>query len=386
MRRRFKIPVLSRLAWAWLAFAAVCAGLVLFAASDDGRRRAVAAMAVEGIERLAPPAREDEPGGIPTMDAARRLAAAPPEEQAQDALAGATDSWTPPEDPGADIVITVDGAPAEAANAARPAALAPIPIAAPNPDLLKRSAYGHIPTVGNDGRRPSSYYAQRFERADGPYVALIVGGLGLNRELTARAIEELPPFVTLAFPPYAKDLSYWSARARQAGHEIMLEIPMENGGPADAETLGPAALLTSRSAQENGQRLEWMLSRLQGYFGATNYLGVKFSSDRTAMAALLARLEAAGIAYFDDTGAAGARGAAAVDRLIEPGYGGDAAGARRDLDSLEKLALRKGFALGKTYLHDSALDVLVEWSRSLPARGVALAPASSALAKSEKDI
>jgi polysaccharide deacetylase 2 family uncharacterized protein YibQ len=343
-------------------------------------------MAVEGIERLAPPIDPKSVSGSPP----ERLAVIetlqqPSAADAEDTLADINDPTILREDPSADVIITVDGVPARAIGAAATAkpAASWTPIAAPDASLLKRSAYGQVPRISADGRRPSKTYAQAFTPGDQPAIALIVGGLGLNRALTERAIDELPPYVTLAFAPYAKDLPFWSKRARDAGHEVMIEIPMENRA-GDAQALGPAALLTTRSDAENAQRIDWILSRFEGYFGVTNYLGAKYSGDRDAMQALLSRISAAGLAYIDDTGALERIGAKAqatsVNRLIDPGYGSDKGQTKRDLQSLEKIAEREGDALGKTYINDETLIDIVEWSGSLDARDLSLAPASAVLA------
>ncbi len=394
--RRFKLPVLSRLSWAWLGFAALGLGVAVYSANDGGRTRAAVAMAVEGIERLAPPERRDAveapperlAAGAPAIVAEEAAADAPLDPyalDAEDALSGVGDAAAPYEDPAADVIITVDGVPARAIGQAqaKKSAAAMTPVSAPDEGLLRRSAYGQIPRIGADGRRPSKIYAKNFAPGKGPHVALIVGGLGLNRALTERAIDDLPPQVTLAFAPYAKDLIFWTKRARDAGHEIMIEIPMENRS-SDVEALGPAALLTSRSAEENAQRLDWILSRFQGYFGATNYLGAKFSGDRDAIEPLLARIEAAGLSYVDDTGGidrdAKKGAAASVDRLVDPGYGENATQTRRDLEALEKTAAAGGDALGKTYVYDATLDDIVEWTASLEGKGLTLAPASAVLA------
>lgn len=398
--RRIKIPVFSRLTWAWIAFAALGAGVAAFSALDSGRTNAAVAMAVEGIERLAPPiehrAAEDKalerlepalPATEPTLAAeSLSIPEADPsnDSDAIDALGAINDSYRFREDPSADVIITVDGAPARAIGAVQAKPAAPwSPIAAPAAELMRRSAYGPVPRIGADGRRPSSYYAQKFTPTDKPNVAIIVGGLGINRALTERAIDELPPYVTLAFAPYAKDLTFWTKRARAAGHEVMIEIPMENRA-GDEQALGPAALLTSRTAEENAQRLDWILSRFEGYFGATNYLGSKFSGDRDAMELLLKRISDAGLAYIDDTGAlTRARvigDATTVNRLIDPGYGADKGQSQRDLEALEKIARSDGDALGKTYIHDESLDDLAKWAATLDDRGLVLAPASAVLA------
>ncbi|HBS31633.1 MAG TPA: hypothetical protein DEA40_07800 [Parvularcula sp.] len=396
--RRFKLPVVSRLTLAWLAFAALAAGVALYTASDDSRRRAAIAMTVEGIERIAPPA-ERAPSIADKIErqAFGRQAAAsaieiPVEEafgdEAEDALEGIEAGASAFADRADDIVITVDGAPARAI-AATPtlASLTSLRIAEPDAALLQRTAYGKAPRIAADGRRAAKVYARPFTPGESPHVALIVGGLGLNRALTERAIDELPPEVTLAFAPYARDLDFWARRAREAGHEFMIELPMENRS-GEGEALGPATLLTSRDEAQNLQRLDWILSRAEGYFGVTNYLGAHFSADRAAVDPVLARVAAAGLAYVDDTGALKGRkggGVAIVSRLIDPGFGAEKTRTARDLESLEKYAARSGEALGKTYVNADTLDALVDWAGGLGSRGVALAPASAVLAMRATD-
>lgn len=404
--KRFRLPVWSRLTWAWAAslVAGTAFGAYSLLAKTEGPTRV--ALAVEGpVHRFAPPVAEipvtrsvlhatsprpalrdgDEPPVVVNSD---DVFAALPE--APDVYGNAPEAEQLfVEDAG--IVITVDGAPArnagqrpiaaEMASLTRPG----LRIADPDAALLQKTALGSIPKIGKDGRRAARYYARPYEgSASVNRVGVIVGGLGLNPSLTERAIDELPPEVTLAFAPYAKELDFWTARAREAGHEIMIELPMEGyGGSPDA--LGPAALLTARTDAENLQRLDWLLSRFGGYFAATNYLGGKFSADGESMAAVLKRLDDVGVAYVDDTGAArralepGAS-AGVVNRMIAPGAdGGDASAARRDLAALEKIAARDGAALGKAYAYDASIDAIVEWATALEERQIALAPASAVL-------
>lgn len=401
--RRLKLPVFSRLTLAWIAFASIGIGAVAYGITDFGRGQTAVKMAVEGIERLAPPEKRTEghtlaeagEGGDAREAQSPMLASVANQftagDDAEDTLSSLTDGVIQHEPDTADVVITVDGAPARAIGAKKePAASlnAAVSIASPSAKLLRRSAYGKIPRISATGEKASRYYARAFKENDLPIVGLIVGGLGLNRAITERAIDELPPSVTLAFAPYSKDLVFWSKRARDAGHEIMIEIPMENR-KGDAETLGPAALLTTRTTAENTQRLDWILSRFQGYFGATNYLGAKFSGDRHAMAAVLDIIKGAGLAYIDDTGLLRRTGAdidaTTVNLLINPGYGSERAETARDLDGLEKIAAREGAALGKTYVNDATLTDIVKWAENLGSHDMVLAPASAIIAKSAVD-
>ena len=152
-------------------------------------------------------------------------------------------------------------------------------------------------------------------------------------------------------------------------------------GPKSQAPIGPAGLKTDYHARENGQRLEWLLSRFQSYFGVTNYLGAKFAADRNSISPVLARLRAAGLAYFDDTGAIkrfgdpSALGVAEVDRLV-----GGVADLTEDLGTLERVAVRDGHALGKVYLTPDSFDALSAWAWNLESRELTLAPASAVFA------
>ncbi|MEL7485964.1 MAG: divergent polysaccharide deacetylase family protein, partial [Pseudomonadota bacterium] len=291
-----------------------------------------------------------------------------------------------------EVVITIDGAPARQPGARSATKTlsnirsAPIgaAVAKPIKALLRKTVHGNIPQLAGNGRRASRAYAKPFDATTNqPKVSIVVAGLGLNPSLTEQAIQELPAGVTLAFAPYAKNLDRWTARARAAGHELVLELPMEahHGAP---EALGPAALLTRRSAAENIERLKWLLARFEGYFAVTNYLGGKFSADAKAFRPVLDELKRAGVAYIDDTGAVGQINASAdwapVTRLVAAGGDGEsAASVRRDLAALETAARRDGSALGKAYLQEQTLTALIEWTREAEARGVAIAPASAVL-------
>ncbi len=440
--RRLRFPVLSRLTIAWFALATTYAAAAFWAVGGDAAPGRMV-LAIDGeVERLAraetdiiamspldPPRVEVEAEQPPAQeialeatydgdvvgDDARPALDDPNETQTQFAL---LDPEEPPaidaedmfgangetplrvlEQPGLaalsvndfaanDIVITIDGAPARSATAVREASVEtplraaydPAVIAAPDAALTRKTKFGRAPSIAADGRRAADVYARPFDvGVDAPAIAVIVGGLGLNKALTRRAIEELPPGVTLAFAPYAQDLDQWAAAARDAGHEFMLELPMEQGG-GDPSTLGPAALLTARAWPENAQRLDWLLSRVQGYFGVTNYLGAKFASEPAAIGPVLARLKASGLAYVDDTGAldrfrsARSNETASVDRVLTPGGGANA--IADDLEALERRARANGAALGKAYLAPDTLDALIGWTYGLADRELLLAPAS----------
>lgn len=280
-------------------------------------------------------------------------------------------SETPVEDPGVlgEAVITLPGARPGRQRLALPAA----PIAgftSPGPN-------GPLPITGPGGRTPAEAYARPFQANGKPKVSLIVGGLGLNGGATRQAIEQLPGEITLSFVPYSEGLQGWIDLAREHGHEVLLETPMEPVDYPDNDP-GPYTLLASSGATETTRRLEWLLSRATGYFGLTNYLGSRFLNSDPAMAAFTTALKARGLAFIDDGQAAG-RGLgvprASAGRIIDEQLSGEA--IDKQLLALEAQALQNGQALGSGFAYPLTIAQVAEWARQVEGRGYQLAPASA---------
>ncbi|TRO97161.1 divergent polysaccharide deacetylase family protein [Glycocaulis profundi] len=253
-----------------------------------------------------------------------------------------------------------------------------------NESLIEPGADGPLPRIGDDGLRPSRAYARSFAaEPNRPKIAIVVGGLGVSESLTDQAIERLPAEITLSFVPYARDLQDWIDRARLAGHEVLIELPME---PFDypANDPGPHTLLVEAGEAENARRLEWLLSRAQGYFGVTNYLGARLTGEAGPMAIILERLERRGLAVFHD--GEGRRGGLAeasqrsdvpiaiADRILDADP--TPAQITERLIELEAVALQNGHALGSAFAFPAAIDTLAAWSREVEATGYQIVPAS----------
>lgn len=275
--------------------------------------------------------------------------------------------------------------PAHAAAAGSPDALPRAPIAG----LTEPGPGGLLPVIGPDGTRPSRAYARPFHGDPAaPTIAVVVGGMGLNRAVTEAAINDLPPEVALSFAPYTEDLQAWIDRARDAGHEVLIEAPMEpfdypNNDP------GPHTLLADGSAEENGRRLAWLLSRTTGYFGVTNYLGARFSASQDALRLLFSTLEHRGVAFLHD--GAGRRSSieaaanatdieyAIADRILDEDPTPESIDER--LLALEALAIQNGAALGTGFAYPATVEQIAAWAANLDLRGYQLAPPSAVMAR-----
>ena len=251
---------------------------------------------------------------------------------------------------------------------------------APLPGLSVQGPGGPLPVIASDGRTPAQAYARPFTPNGKPRVALIIGGLGLNAKATREAIANLPPEVTLSFVPYADGLQGWIDMARAAGHEVLLEAPMEPKDYPDNDP-GPYTLMAAAPSADTVHRLEWLLSRATGYYGVTNYLGSRFTASAPAMATFASALRARGLAFIDDGTAAAAGGGiprASASRIVDDQLSAPA--IENQLAALESQASHSGSALGSGFAYPVTLEEATRWASTLASRGYQLAPASAVMA------
>jgi hypothetical protein len=349
-------------------FVACAAALVALTGNPRAGAPVVRLSLAHLADTSAPPGWRDVLPGEPSSDA--------PYAAATVALSAAA-----PEDAGdpngAAIITISDDSKLDGPQAAAGAGLPQAPIAG----LFAQGPGGPLPIIGSDGKTPAQAYA-RPSAADGkPRVALIIGGLGLNAKETREAIAALPPEVTLSFVPYSDGLQGWIDMARAAGHEVLLEAPMEPKDYPDNDP-GPYTLMADGAPQDISHRLEWLLSRASGYFGVTNYLGSRFVASPTAMGIFETDLRQRGLAFIDDGSAARVGGAiprASADRVVDDQL--DGATIEAQLTALETQAQRSGQALGSGFAYPITLAEAQRWTQGLASRGVQLVPASALMTR-----
>jgi hypothetical protein len=272
---------------------------------------------------------------------------------------------------------------------------APRPLAAdppPLPDFAAtdlqpaRDALGLLPAAGLP--RPE---AEPLWRRDAvtvadpggrPMIAVVIDDLGLDRRNTAR-VTELPGPLTLAFMTYAGDAPVQTRAARAAGHELLVHVPM---APEDAHlTTGPNVLNPDLAPDELARRIDWALSRFDGYVGINNHMGSRFTADRAAMSALFDALRRRGLLFLDSRTTAATVGEEMAMRYDLPfarrniflDNETSAGAVWAQLGRLEAEARRTGAAVGIGHPHDGTIDALRRWLPTLAARGFALVPVSA---------
>jgi polysaccharide deacetylase 2 family uncharacterized protein YibQ len=264
-----------------------------------------------------------------------------------------------------------------------PSQPAPVTLtAAPVPALVEDSSYGPLPKVGADGTRPLDAYARPSSAASGSArVAIVIGGVGIDADGSRQAIA-LPGATTLALAPYGSDLKGLVAEARAAGHELLLQVPLE---PFNYPTTdpGPRTLTVKASPSENLNRLHWLMSRATNYVGVVNYMGARFTSEPDALAPVLAEIGRRGLLYLDD-------GSSALSQAVEqagntPVLRADVvldadlnpAAIDQQLDRLREIARQRGYAIATGSAFATTIDRVAAFARRAADRGVTIVPLSS---------
>ena len=122
-----------------------------------------------------------------------------------------------------------------------------------------------------------------------PRIAVLITELGPSRGTADAAIQHLPPDVSLAFLPFPGDVEDMVNSARVAGHEVLLDVPMEPAGYPDNDP-GPDALMTTASDSENLRRLNHNLGRAHGYVGIVNFMGSRFTTAQEKLTPIFSAL------------------------------------------------------------------------------------------------
>jgi len=257
---------------------------------------------------------------------------------------------------------------------------AAVPLAAVDDALAEKTASGMLPTIGNDGTKPWRYYAKPYERKGSlPMIAIIITGLGESKPASENAVK-LPENFSLSFSPYAKDIENWIKTARTAGHETFIDLPLE---PTNypASDPGPYGLMVSKG-DDNPKRLQWLMSRTQGYVGFVTPQNEAFSSNTEAFKALLQTFSERGLLLVIGHEPAknetkqvlenGTTATVTADALIDEDLSPTAIQAR--LISLEQTAKTRGYAIGIAGAFPMTIQQLNAWAARLPKDGYVLVP------------
>lgn len=214
-------------------------------------------------------------------------------------------------------------------------------------------------------------------------VVLVIDDLGIVKKTTQEMIDMEAP-LTLSFLPYASGISAQVDQAYTKGHDILVHIPMEPKGKADP---GPHALMSSESAEERLEDIEYNLSQFSHYIGINNHMGSEFTEDSEAVEQLLSVIKDKGLMVLDSKTTPNSRlekiarektifvtnRDVFLDNVREEGY------IMGQLAELERAAKSNGSAIAIGHPYPQTVSALKEWIPTLEEKGITVIPISQSV-------
>ncbi len=229
---------------------------------------------------------------------------------------------------------------------------------------------------------PWQRYALPVTFNDKPKIVIVIDDVGLDRR-RARQTIKLPGPLTMSFMAYAEDLNKQASAARDAGHELMLHVPMEPS--STSINPGPNVLLSGMPADELKKNIEWNLAQLDGYVGINNHMGSRFTADPEGMNVVVASLKKHGYLFLDSVTSgksvahetARDSGIPFAVRNVFLDHDDDLDAIRRQLRHTEQIARKTGLAIAIGHPRDKTIEALKDWLPKLDEKGFQLVPISS---------
>jgi polysaccharide deacetylase 2 family uncharacterized protein YibQ len=219
-------------------------------------------------------------------------------------------------------------------------------------------------------------------------VAIVIDDLGMDRRRTAEIMALRGP-LTMSFLSYAGDLSRQTRRAREAGHELLVHVPMEPEHVRD--DMGTNVLEVGLSEKELVRRIDWALQRFSGFVGINNHMGSRFTADRPGMTRLMRELKNRGLLFLDSRTTA--RSVAAelardfavpfAERRVFLDNDPAPAAVARQMQEAERIARRDGAVVVIGQPRDATIAALRQWLSRLEERGFVLAPLSAVVNRAQ---
>lgn len=223
--------------------------------------------------------------------------------------------------------------------------------------------------------------AAEWHTTEKPKLAIIIDDLGMTQSAT-REFAQIKGPLTMAFLPYAPNLTHQTKVTRNAGHELMVHLPMQSQN--DEVDHGKNALFDSLSYEEFNERVAWNLNQFEGFVGVNNHMGSKLTENPGHMVRLMQQLQQKGHLFIDSmttpnsVGASSAKAAGVpyavrdvfLDNIRTVDY------IKGQLAQAEQVARKRGYAIAIGHPYPETIAVIDKWRQSNDARGIVLVPAS----------
>ncbi|MBK67023.1 MAG: hypothetical protein CMP22_02700 [Rickettsiales bacterium] len=203
-------------------------------------------------------------------------------------------------------------------------------------------------------------------------IAVILRDIGFQSNNLDVLLTTVPNTTTLALNPYSETVERDSKLLRRYGYEYLMMLPME---PIDYPVKDPGAkgLLTTISRTTNLERLDWILSKSNGYIGVINHMGGAFLRSSKQLEPIFEELKGRQFVFVNSLGLDKNIGQNTAQEKEVPYMSVDLIvdsvlikeDIERQLRSLELLADEFGYAVGIIDPYPLSIKTYAEWSEKI---------------------
>lgn len=279
------------------------------------------------------------------------------------------------------VASTEDGDAATKENAHTPEPLPPAPIEG----LTENYEQGVLPIARmEDELTPFQAYRRPFKALPGKsLVSIVVVDYGLSEKISQSLLDNLPEDISFVLMPYAKDADVWGKKAREAGHEFWLGLPMQTQN-TNIDT-GPLTIHVNASMEENNKRLFKLMSSAVGYAGLVSQQNHVFVKTDTDVSPVMKQIFGRGLAFAESNPAIPAYGLSMAMEYAYPyvqnTYWLDESLRPNDIDrmlrTIERQAQLKGRVVAFVHPYPVAIRKLQDWIKTNSENNIQLAPLSA---------
>lgn len=207
-------------------------------------------------------------------------------------------------------------------------------------------------------------------------IAVVIDDMGISAKRTAD-ISSLKAPITSSFLTYANNLDKQIKASINAGHEIMVHVPMEAQTNKD---VAPDVLTTKMTVPEIKNNLKKMLAKFKNVKGANNHMGSRLTEDKERMVAIMEVLKENNMFFLDSKTSAKSQAEVAAQN-VGIGYdhrhvfidnNNDKQYILGQLQKAENVAKKHGYAIAIGHPKSQTYEALKEWLPSLREKKIKL--------------
>ncbi len=219
--------------------------------------------------------------------------------------------------------------------------------------------------VSIDGYTSHILYFYYPEKIINGRVVIVIDDIGNNLGVAMELINMEVP-ITLSILPFRPYSDRIAQKARDAGRDVLLHLPMEPKDPANNP--GKGALFTAMSLDDIRSIVNKDILSVPYVVGVNNHMGSKFSEDAERMRAALEEIRDRSLFFLDSRTSKDSKGFVlaqemgmnAFDRNVFLDNERDIDYIKDQLEELARLAEKHGFAIAIGHPHEVTIAAIKE--------------------------